>query len=89
LVIYQQVFWYDMDTNAVAQLTTGPTNKEDCFMFQAPEFNDTYYNRVIPASGSTPSKVRRGVLHRHVARRAFRTRCRILRGGRHAAGMLK
>lgn len=41
-VVYQQVFWYDMDTNAVAQLTTDSTNKDNCFMFQAPEFNDTY-----------------------------------------------
>jgi hypothetical protein len=39
---YQQVFWYDTDSNQVAQLTTDPTDKNDMFLFQAPEFNDNY-----------------------------------------------
>jgi hypothetical protein len=39
---YQQVFWFDADTNVVEQLTTDPTQKDDAFMFQAPELNDAY-----------------------------------------------
>jgi len=38
----QQVFWYDTDTNKVAQLTADATNKDDMFVFQAPEFGDNY-----------------------------------------------
>ena len=40
--IYQQVFWYDTDTNVVEQLTTDPTQKDNAFMFRAPEFADNY-----------------------------------------------
>jgi len=40
--MYQQVFWYDTDSGVVEQLTTDPTQKDDAFMFQAPEFDDAY-----------------------------------------------
>jgi len=39
---YQQVFWYGTDSNTVVQLTTDPSNKNNMFLFQAPEFNDSY-----------------------------------------------
>jgi hypothetical protein len=40
--VYQQVFWYDIDTQVVQQLTFEPEGHAEAFMFQAPEFNDTY-----------------------------------------------
>ena len=40
--VYQQVFWYDTDTNVVQQLTVDATQHAEVFMFQAPEFNDAY-----------------------------------------------
>jgi hypothetical protein len=39
--IYQQVFWYDADTNIVQQLTTDSVGKAEVYMFAAPEFQDT------------------------------------------------
>jgi hypothetical protein len=48
---YQQVFWYDTDTNAVAQLTSDPTDKNDAFLFQAPDFSDNYI--FLTRSGET------------------------------------
>jgi hypothetical protein len=39
--IYQQVFWYDSDTNVVQQLTTDSVGKAEAYMFAAPEFQDT------------------------------------------------
>jgi hypothetical protein len=39
---YEQVYWYGADSNTVVQLTTDPSNKNDAFLFQAPEFNDSY-----------------------------------------------
>jgi|SRR5580658_2169510 hypothetical protein len=41
-ISYQQVFWYDIDTNVVQQLTVDNNQHAEGFMFQAPEFNDTY-----------------------------------------------
>jgi len=38
----QQVFWYDLDTGVVEQLTTDATTKYAGFMFQAPDFGDNY-----------------------------------------------
>jgi hypothetical protein len=34
----QQVFWYDMDTQAVQQLTFDPTTKQRAVLFKAPDF---------------------------------------------------
>src|SRR5665213_4303708 len=48
---YQQVFWYDTISNQVAQLTTDATNKNNAFLFQAPNFNDNYIFFTI--SGTT------------------------------------
>ncbi len=39
---YQQVFWYDSDSQMVQQLTFDATGKTEAFMFQAPEFNHAY-----------------------------------------------
>jgi hypothetical protein len=39
---YDQVFWYDTDTNVVQQLTDDPASHKASFMFQAPEFGDQY-----------------------------------------------
>jgi hypothetical protein len=39
---FQQVFWYNMDTGVVEQLTTDPTTKSAGFMFKAPDFGDNY-----------------------------------------------
>jgi len=38
----QQVFWYNIDTGVVSQLTGDSANKYAAFMFQAPDFNDNY-----------------------------------------------
>jgi phage terminase large subunit-like protein len=40
--VYQQVFWYDIDTQVVQQLTFEPQNHEEAYMFKAPEFGDDY-----------------------------------------------
>ena len=40
--VYQQVFWYDIDSQIAQQLTTEPTQKTEAAMFQAPEFQDNY-----------------------------------------------
>jgi hypothetical protein len=40
--VYAQIFWYDIDTGAVDQLTTSPYRKHGAFMFRAPEFDDNY-----------------------------------------------
>jgi hypothetical protein len=40
--IYQQVFWYDTDTQVVQQLSVDPNQHLEAFLFQAPEFNDAY-----------------------------------------------
>jgi len=40
--LVQQVFWYDLDTGVVEQLTTDATAKYAGFMFQAPDFGDNY-----------------------------------------------
>jgi hypothetical protein len=40
--VYQQVFWYDTDTQVVQQLTFEPSGKQRAYMFQAPELNDNY-----------------------------------------------
>ena len=40
--VYQQVFWYDTDTNVVQQLTTNSHGKHTAFMFEAPDFNHNY-----------------------------------------------
>jgi len=40
--VVQQVFWYDMDTGVVEQLTTDATAKYAGFMFKAPDFGDDY-----------------------------------------------
>jgi hypothetical protein len=39
---YDQVFWYDTDTNVVQQLSNDPAAHKAGFMFQAPEFGDQY-----------------------------------------------
>jgi hypothetical protein len=39
---FQQVFWYDIDTGLVEQLTTDPTSKYSGFMFRAPDFGGNY-----------------------------------------------
>jgi hypothetical protein len=39
---FQQVFWYDIDTQVAEQLTTDATTKYAGFMFQAPDFDDNY-----------------------------------------------
>lgn len=39
---YQQVFWYDTDTQGVQQLTIDSHEHAEAFMFQAPEFGDNY-----------------------------------------------
>jgi hypothetical protein len=39
--VYDQVFWYDADTNVVQQLTTDSVGKAEGYMFAAPEFQDT------------------------------------------------
>jgi len=39
---FQQVFWYNMDTQVVEQLTTDATTKYAGFMFRAPDFGDNY-----------------------------------------------
>lgn len=41
-ISYQQVFWYDIDTGVVQQLTLDSNQHAEGFLFQAPEFNDTY-----------------------------------------------
>lgn len=40
--VYQQVFWYDTDTNVVQQLTTNSHGKHTAFMFLAPDFGHNY-----------------------------------------------
>jgi hypothetical protein len=40
----QQVFWYDMDTMAVQQLTFDPTTKQRAVLFKAPDFPDAFGN---------------------------------------------
>jgi uncharacterized membrane protein len=40
--VYQQVFWYDTDSQVVQQLTVDSRGHAEAFMFQAPEFNDNY-----------------------------------------------
>jgi hypothetical protein len=40
--VVQQVFWYDVDTQVVQQLTFDPTTKQRALMFRAPDFNDNY-----------------------------------------------
>jgi hypothetical protein len=40
----QQVFWYDMDTQAVQQLTFDPTTKQRAVLFKAPDFPDSSGN---------------------------------------------
>ena len=40
--VYQQVFWYDIDTQAVQQLTVDQHRHTEAFIFQAPEFSDTH-----------------------------------------------
>lgn len=44
---FQQVFWYNLDTQAIQQLTTDNTSKYAGFMFQAPDF--------APLVGSAPN----------------------------------
>ncbi len=39
----QQVFWYDVDSQTVQQLTFDPTTKQRAVMFKAPEFLGTPY----------------------------------------------
>lgn len=41
-ISYQQVFWYDIDTNVVQQLTLDSNQHAEGFLFQAPEFNGAY-----------------------------------------------
>jgi hypothetical protein len=40
--VYQQVFWYNTDTQVEQQLTFDPNEHAEAFMFQAPEFGDAY-----------------------------------------------
>ena len=40
--VYQQVFWYDIDSGVVQQLTADPSWHTEGFMFRAPEFYDNY-----------------------------------------------
>jgi hypothetical protein len=40
--VYQQVFWYNIDTNVTQQLTTSAHAKHAGFMFKAPEFNNNF-----------------------------------------------
>jgi hypothetical protein len=40
--VYQQVFWYDADTNVVQQLTSNSHGKHGAFMFEAPDFGHNY-----------------------------------------------
>jgi hypothetical protein len=42
--VYQQVFWYDLDTQVVQQLTTDPSGKQRGLMFLAPEFLNSPLN---------------------------------------------
>jgi hypothetical protein len=39
---FQQVFWYDIDSQVVEQLTTDQTTKYSGFMFRAPDFGDNF-----------------------------------------------
>ncbi len=40
--VFQQVFWYDMDSRVVQQLTTDATTKYGGFMFVAPDIDHLY-----------------------------------------------
>ena len=40
--VYQQVFWYNIDSQIVQQLTVEAHNHSEAFMFQAPEFGDSF-----------------------------------------------
>jgi hypothetical protein len=40
--VFQQVWWYDLDTQVVQQLTLDATTKYAGFMFRAPDFGDNY-----------------------------------------------
>jgi hypothetical protein len=40
--VYEQVYWYDIDTQVVQQVTFDPMNHDQAYMFKAPEFNDAY-----------------------------------------------
>lgn len=42
--VYQQVFWYDLDTQVVQQLTTEPSGKQRGLMFLAPELLNSPLN---------------------------------------------
>jgi len=45
----QQVFWYDWDTGVTEQLTSDATDKFSGFMFQAPDFGDSYIFYTVTA----------------------------------------
>jgi hypothetical protein len=45
----QQVFWYDLTTQVVQQLTFDPTTKQRALMFRAPEFNGQYVLMALAA----------------------------------------
>jgi hypothetical protein len=40
--VYQQVYWYDTDTQVSQQLTFAPTEHAGAYIFQAPEFNNAF-----------------------------------------------
>jgi hypothetical protein len=48
--IYQQVFWYDTDTQLVQQETFDSYGKHTAFMFEAPDFNHNYIFFTISGS---------------------------------------
>jgi hypothetical protein len=54
-VVYQQVFWYDTDTQVTQQLTFEPTDHAEAFVFEAPEFNDAYV--LVTLSGNAQIEV--------------------------------
>ena len=43
----QQVFWYDIDTQVVQQLTFDPSTKQRALMFKAPEFLGQQYQYML------------------------------------------
>jgi hypothetical protein len=49
--VYQQVFWYDIDSQVVQQLTSDPYSHTEAYMFQAPEFGDAYVLTTVANGG--------------------------------------
>jgi hypothetical protein len=50
--VYQQVFLYSTDDQTLQQLTFDPTNKNLAFMWQAPEYNNSYAFLTVPGDST-------------------------------------